>query len=190
MKKPVRQKKSDRLISPVTSDAAIQIDMMMAPLTKAIADMDRKWGIDCLPELVSVDTAAKWGLCLSKLNAAIDAEDMEKAKQWTGAALRGLALMDAEAEASGALRASLDVWEIELNGTTYGVLRDGRSWETVRERLPHLKLVTMREVAVALEWWHKHGLGAMMRAVDDAFPKAEIIRSNPDRSIDEEIGDL
>jgi len=185
--RPVRQKKSDRIITSAASEAAIRIDMMMAPFTKAIAEADKKWGIDRLPELVSVDTASKWGMCLAKLNAAVDAEDVEKATQWTGAALRGLTLMDAEAEASGAIRASLVVWEVELNGTTYGIMQDGRSWETLKEQMPHLKLVTLREVAVALEWWHKHGLGTMMRAIEDAFPKAEIIRSKPDGSLDDKF---
>lgn len=189
MKKPVRQKKSDRLISPKASDAAIKIDMMMAPLTKAVADADIRWGIDRLPELVSVETAGKWGLCLAKLNDAIDAEDAEKAAQWTGAAIRGLALMEAEAAASGALRASDDVWEVELNGAVYGIMRDGRAWQTIKEQRPELRLVTLREVAVALEWWNEHALGKMQEAVKAAFPASEIIRSNPNDCLEDELGD-
>ena len=186
-RRPTRQKKSDRLIAQKASASAIQIDMMLAPLTRAMAETDRKWGVDYLPELVSTDTAAKWGMCCAKLNEAIDAEDVEKATQWLGAAMRGLAVMDAEAAASGALRASLDVWEVELNGTVYGIMQDGRSWETLKQQRSNLKLVSLREVAVALEWWREHGLGVMMRAVEDAFPKAEITRSSPQKPFDDAI---
>ena len=188
--RPQRQKKSDRLISPKASDTAVKIDMMLAPLTKAVDDADRRWGIDRLPELVSVETAGKWGLCLGKLNEAINAEDAEKAAQWAGAAIRGLALMEAEAAAGGALRASEDVWEVELNGVVYGIMRDGRAWQSIKEQRPDLRLVTLREVAVAIEWWAEHGLGKMQAAVQDAFPAAEVIRSNPGGSLEDDIGEL
>jgi len=189
-RRPERQKKSDRLTNPAASAVAIKIDMMMAPLTLAVDEADRRWGIDRLPELVAVDTAAKWGLTLAKLSEAIDAEDAEKAAQWTGAALRGLAFMEAEASAGGALRACSDVWEVELNGVVYGIMRDGRAWQEIREQRPDLRLLTLREVAVAVEWWSEYGLGKMQAAVADAFPAAEVIRSRPGGSLEDDIGDL
>ena len=91
MKKPTRQKKSDRLISPKSSEAEQKIDMMLAPLTRAIDLADRKYGIDVLPELVEPATAAKWAVCLTRLNEAVDAHDVDEAVKWVGASIRGLA---------------------------------------------------------------------------------------------------
>ena len=179
VKAPQRQKKSDRLTHPKVSEAEQVIDYTLAPLQRAIQQADERWGIDMLPELVSAETAAKWGVCMARLNDAIDRSDVEAATQWAGAALRGLGHMEAEAASRGAHRASTDVLEVELNGVIYGVMKDGRSWQEIQRQRPGVKLVTLREVAVALEWWGKHGLGCMESEVKKFFPAAEIVASRP-----------
>jgi hypothetical protein len=179
MKKPTRQKKSDRLISPKSSEAEQKIDMMLAPLTRAIDLADRKYGIDCAPELVSPETAAKWGMCLSRLNDAVDAHDVEEVAKWVGASIRGLAYMEAEIASSGALRASLDVFEVEDgNGNIFAIMDDGRSWQKIQEQRPDRKLVTRREAAIALAFYQQHAIGIMTEEVRANFPKAEVIAVN------------
>lgn len=179
VKKPTRQKKSDRLISPKSSEAEQKIDMMLAPLTRAIDLADRKYGIDVLPELVEPATAAKWAVCLTRLNEAVDAHDVDESAKWVGASIRGLAYMEAEVAASGALRASLDVFEVEDgNGNIFAIMDDGRSWQEIQEQRPDRKLVTRREAAMALAFYQQHAIGIMTEEVKAHFPKAEVIAIN------------
>lgn len=179
MKKPTRQKKSDRLISPKSSEAEQKIDMMMAPLTRAIDLADRKYGIDCAVELVSPETAAKWGMCLSRLNEAVDAHDVDETAKWVGASIRGLAYMEAEIAASGALRASLDVFEVEDgSGNIFAIMDDGRSWQELESQYPGRTFVTRREAAIALTFYRQHALGIMTDQIKQHFPKSEVIAIN------------
>ena len=95
--------------------------------------------------------------------------------------------MDAQAEAAGAERASEDVWEVEVEDTVYGIMRDGRSWPTLQEKRPELKLVTLREAAIAIEFYHRHRVGVMTDEVKKHFPQAEVVKMTEKRSLDEEI---
>ncbi|MGA0807291.1 MAG: homoserine O-acetyltransferase/O-succinyltransferase family protein [Pseudohongiellaceae bacterium] len=85
----------------------------------------------------------------------------------------------AEVAASGALRASLDVFEVEDgNGNIFAIMDDGRSWQEIQERRPDRKLVTRREAAIALAFYQRHALGIMTEEVKANFPKAEVIAVN------------
>jgi len=181
-RRPVRQKKSDRILHGDQEPNTIMADYALAPLDRLALDMDRKWGIDMLPELVSPETAMKYGSAMSKLNAAIRDNDPAMVRERAEIAMRGLVAMDKEAEASGAQRASTDVWEVDVDGEVYGIMRDGRSWQTVKEQRPDLELVTLREVGIALQYWHKN---RMVRSVKETFPDADFITTN--KSLDDEI---
>ena len=68
--KPGRQKLEDRLISPsAASPEGIGCDMALGGLDRMAREMDRKWGVDRLPDLVSPEMAAKYGSAMGKLNA-------------------------------------------------------------------------------------------------------------------------
>ena len=77
MKQTKRQKKSDRILHGSQNRDAIMCDYALAPVDRLAIHMDEKWGIDVLPELVSVETAMKFGSAMAKMNAAIDANDPE-----------------------------------------------------------------------------------------------------------------
>ena len=181
-RRPVRQKKSDRLLHGDKEPNTIMSDYALAPLDRLALDMDRKWGIDMLPELVSAETAMKYGSAMSKLNAAIRENDPAMVRERAEIAMRGLVAMDREAQASGAQRASTDVWEVGIDGEVYGIMRDGRSWQTVKEQRPDLELVTLREVGIALQYWHKN---RMVKSVKETFPDSDFITTN--KSLDDEI---
>jgi hypothetical protein len=132
--------------------------------------MDRRWGVDVLPELVSTESAAKWGRAMAGLNAAIDAQDPDKVKFWVEICLRGLTAMDAEAVILGRPVSDPDIWEHEYEGQVYGIIADGREWPAAYAKRPGIAIHTMREVAVAL---HEHRNG-LVDAVKLAFPGAEV----------------
>ena len=48
-KRPRRERKADRLMSPDATKAQIECDYAIAPMDRLALEMDRKWGIDRLP---------------------------------------------------------------------------------------------------------------------------------------------
>jgi hypothetical protein len=169
-KRPTRQKKDDRILHKGATANEIKSDLSLAPFDAAVRAMDKRWGIDRLPELVSVESAAKWGKAMAGLNGAIDAHDPDKTKFWVEVCLRGLASMDAEAVTLGRPVSDPMIWEHEYEGKVYGIIADGREWPAAYAKRPGIAIHTMREVAVAL---HEHRNG-LVNAVKLAFPGAEV----------------
>ena len=168
--RPTRQKKDDRILHKGATANEIKADLSLAPFDAAVREMDKRWGVDRLPELVSVESAAKWGRAMAGLNAAIDAQDPDKVKFWVEICLRGLTAMDAEAVSLGRLVSDPMIWEHEYEGQVYGIIEDGREWPAAYAKRPGIAIHTMREVAVAL---HEHRNG-LVNAVKLAFPGAEV----------------
>lgn len=165
VKRPVRHMKSDRVISPRLTTEEQQCDTMVGALTHDAQRMDWKWGIGRLEELVSTETAAKYGLAMARLNQAMDAHDVGGVLKWVESCRRGLAIMDAEALSRGHLALSTDVWEVEAEGIKFAILKDGRKWQEVAERLPDARLITERELVLALASYHSSLLSTV---VDEA----------------------
>jgi hypothetical protein len=168
--RPTRQKKDDRILHKGATANEIRADLSLAPFDKAVREMDKRWGVDRLPELVSVESAAKWGKAVAGLNGAIDAQDPDKVKFWVEICLRGLTAMDAEAVALGRPVSDPMIWEHEFEGTVYGIIEDGREWPAAYAKRPGIAIHTMREVAVALHA-HRNGL---VDAIKLSFPGAEV----------------
>jgi hypothetical protein len=169
-KRPTRQKKDDRILHKGATAAQVRCDMALAPFDNACREMERKWGVDVLPDLVSTESAEKWGRAMAGLNSAIDSEDPDKTKFWVEICLRGLTAMDAEAVSLGRPVSDPDIWEHEYEGQVYGIIEDGREWPAAYAKRPGIAIHTMREVAVAL---HEHRNG-LVNAVKLAFPGAEV----------------
>jgi hypothetical protein len=175
MKQNKRQKKSDRILHGSQSKDAIMCDYALAPVDRLAIQMDEKWGIDVLPELVSVSMSQKYGSAVAKMNAAVEAGDVEECRKRCEVVMRGLQAMDAEAERIGAQRASTDVWEVEIDGKLFGVMKDGRSWRTIKKQRPELELLTLREVGLAYSWFRDNWAGELEKAAKQSFPGAEIV---------------
>jgi hypothetical protein len=167
---------ADRLLNPTLSAADIACDYALAPFDRAARDADNRWGIDRLPELVSTETAAKWGKTLASLNDAIETSDPESVRAWAEVGIRGLAVMDAEAEKRGAIPADPAIWEYEYNGLKFGIFADGAKWQAAKRKRPDLVLYSMQEVAAALVA-RMEELPAVAAALA-AFPEAQITAVN------------
>ena len=181
-RKPKYSKKADKLFNREASKTEIMCDYAIAPVDRIAVQMDLKWGIDMLPELVSVETAQKYGSAMAKMNAAIQENNPEECKIRAEIVVRGLAAMDAEAERLGAQRASTDVWEMEIDGELFGIMKDGRSWQAIKQQRPEMELLTMREVALAYRHFREHKAGEFEQAVKKSFPSAEVMDIRPKRS--------
>ena len=135
-------------------------------LDKMVRDMDRKWGVDRLPEIVSPETAAKYGSALAKLCAAIDEGEPEMIAARANVCMRGMAAMDGEALSLGRAPAELDnVWIMEFNGIEVGLMKDARHWPKIMDHHPGLELITENEVITALAFYRETQLGKMVNAV-------------------------
>lgn len=175
-KRPRRQKKADRLLWTEQNKADIQCDYAIGPMDRVAVEMDRKWGIDRLPELVSPETATKFGTAMAQMNAALDAKDPELATHKAGVVMRGLRAMDAEAERLGHKPATGDFWEYEVSGFRFAVLKDGVEWMAAKERRPDLNFYTLREIGLALKAYAEI---VPLEAAKQHFPDAEITKLPP-----------
>ena len=185
-KRPVRQRKADRLISHGLTQEEIQCDYALAPFDHMAFAMDKKWGVDRLVELVSPDMAERYGSAMAKLNAAIDANDPEQVSLRAGVCMRGMEAMDQAATQSGAEPASQDVWLVQADGREYGLMRDARAWPSVQEKHPKLRLISEREMILAIEMYQRSLAGQMVEAVKDSFPQADVIKI-PNYNLEDEI---
>jgi len=185
--KPKRQKKSDRILHSGQTQNQIITDYAVAPFDRKAEEMDEKWGIDRLVELVSAETAAKYGSAMAKFNDAIDAGDPSVTAARAQVCIRGMEAMDAEATAAGAERASMDVWEVEVDGELYGVMRDARSWQAIKAQRPEMTLVSLREVALALKHWRGSIAGEFERSVKESFGDGAEVVAITNRNLEDEI---
>ena len=188
-KRPMRQKKSDRLTQGINDKAMIEIDFAVAGFDEKSREMDLKWGVDRLVEVVGVvdpNMAMKFGSAMSKTNKAISDNDPEEVAARVGVCIRGMDAMDRLAMQSNCQPASQDVWEIEADGQVYALMRDGRSWPSIRDRHPNAELVTEREMVLAITMYRNSVVGGMVAETKNAFPSAEVI-SFKGKEYDDEI---
>jgi hypothetical protein len=181
IKRPQRQKSGDRMLAKHAREVEIRIDYAVAPLTKLTRDLDHFWGIDTLVEIVPPEMAEKFGMAVAKLNAAIEAQDVDEVVKWVGVCMRGSKAMHEAALASGAAPASDEAWLIQADDKQYALLKDGRAWQRFQEKHPDIEVVTERELILALRWYRESRVGRVMSEVKDHFPQAEVIDFKEDK---------
>lgn len=184
-----RQKKFDRLLSPGATVAEIECDFVLAPFDRACREMDRLWGIDRLPGLVPLEMAQRYGRAIAAMNASIEAQDPEATRDNAGNCVKGLAAMNAAAEAASAPKADPTIWEYDCDGYKFGVMADDRSWQAAQAARPDLQLRTMREVGNALRAYDQVVTGEVMAEVKKHFPAATVKAIRPRTDLEKELDD-
>ena len=174
MTRPNRTRKDDRLTHRGVSANEVQCDLALGPFDRMARETDARWGVDRLPELVSPETARRWGVAMANLNAAIEANDPDMTVARVNACLRGFAAMDAEATAAGHQPIPPAAQEIEVDGKLSAVLWDADQWPAYAALRPGVRIYTPREVANALAAY-----GGTVAAIKDAFPGASIAYRKP-----------
>ena len=128
-KSPRRGKKGDMIINPGASKEQIMVDMAVVAFDRTALEMDRKWGIDRLVDLVTPDMAIKYGQALARMNEAIsDGSDPTLAQRRANDCVRGMQAMDRVATESGAQRASGAYWEVMVDDIKLVIMADSASW--------------------------------------------------------------
>ena len=181
----VEGKKFDRLLSPAASAAAIRCDYAAQPFFRLEADMDRKWGINRLPGLVTPALAEKFGRAAAHLNDCMNREDPEQTAAAAANCIRGMQAMDREAGDAGHEPASPEIWITEVDGKIFAFIRQADMWQAAQEAAPGAIVCTIREAAFSL--------GAsnlpMLAEVKKNFPGAQINTIRQRTELQESLND-
>jgi hypothetical protein len=176
-KRPRRQRKGDRLTYGGAPKDEVACDYAVWPFDKAARDMDQKWGVDRLPELVAPALAAKYGAALGHLNACLSAGKPEDAVAAAENCIKGMAAMDAAAEAAGHKPPGL-LAECEHEGFHFGIIAEP-GHDIAIDRLG-LRLFTVVEIARIL----KMHVGAdIIAEVKEKFPGSQIVNIKKQESV-------
>lgn len=158
---------------------------------QAFVSMEAKWGIDVLPSLVAPETAAKFARACSKRDEAIREGTDDEAIAKLAVVVRGLAAMEAEAEAAGHTPAAVSQWR--------HIDDDGTEWIFVHTHDEAKRLVAAGEKAAGRQIWSLPEVVRMLSAsslvavlkAKDMMPQAEIVaarrRSKSEELLDDEI---
>ena len=172
--KPRRQRSADRVLHRDVTAVQIKCDFALAGFDRMSNAMDHKWGIDRLVELVPADVAAKYGSAMAKLNQAIDDQDPDEVAVRASVCIRGMQAMDQIATQAHGEPPTAQVWVVEADGYTFGLMRDPRAWQRAQEAYPKLELITEREMVLALTMYRRSLAKEMIDAAKAAFPGAEV----------------
>lgn len=186
MKHP-RHRQPDRLITPGATSAEIACDHAAAPFDRVAGEMAAIWGIDRLPSLVSPETAAKYGRAAAYLNECLNEGDAAKVASAAANCVKGMQAMDAEARRLGHTPAPPDAWVWAEGSTRFVVIRDESRWPQAEAAHPGLRIVTLRQVANALELYDK-AMPAIEK-VQAAFPGATVTAIRERTALEEELDD-
>lgn len=182
---PEYARKHDRILHRAATAREIECDLIVAPLQRQIELADAKYGYDVLPLLVMPETAAKWARATAGLHEAVGEQDVEKVKAWVQVCLRGLIAMQEEAKSNPDNLLPPQIWDCEVDGETFCVIRDARQHERASRLRPGRRVYTMREVAVALRAMQTH----LVDTVKDTFAGAEIVgvRKIEDDNVEDDL---
>lgn len=177
-------RRRDPLVHPGATSDEMAIGNTLAPFDRAVRETEVKWGIDRLPEIVSPESAAKWGSAVGKLNAAIDSGDVQEVTARVGVCLRGLAALDAEATAAGHRPISPEAIEIKVDGVLCVILADDAAWPKYAETRPGVRIYSLTEVANALAAY-----GQTIAAIKDLWPGARVTAVRKPTPLEAELND-
>lgn len=175
--RPQRPPKHDTLTCPDATAEETATHHTLAPFDRMARQMDAKWGIDRLPELVSVDLAEKFGQTMASLNEAILTR--KELPGWVGVGIRAYQALDAYAEEHGAPKADTHLFEYDLDGFKFGVMRDDAAWQAIKVSRPDIQLFTMRQVALALKALQEGT--EFLDGIQEHFPEARLTKITTDK---------
>ena len=165
----------------------LRCDYAARPFDRASREMDRKWGIDRLPSLVSPDTAMKWGRTLEKLNAAIEASDPDEIAARAAVAVRGLAFMDSEATSAGKQTLPSGALTGAVEGMRFVIIPEASCWPQYQDEFPDHLMFTLHQVGVAMK--DRLENSEVVQEARKHFPDAKITAVRPQTELERALND-
>ena len=159
---------------------AMQMGDIIANVTAHANEMNRRWGFNRLPWIVSFDLmerfkrqSAKWELACFECAGSMLPADLQRVRSHGEAMKRAYDAMEAEALATGKTPAPPGTWEFELSDGTPVVLVRTTAEMGNAERAPQAQVWSLEEIARIIEKFPELVL------CKDQFPQAEVIRMAP-----------
>jgi len=145
-RKTKKPQKFDPFINPNPENATGIYDAIR-PLDRVALEMEEKWGADRLPDLVSPATAARFASAQKKLNAAIDADDLELVIKKAAALIRGWKALNEEATAAGRKPMEPVAWcWRDDEGRSHAFLKENADALAYAKKNPNTATWTMAEI--------------------------------------------
>lgn len=166
----------DRIFEPdlIGDQVAEMIYHAMKALDETATSMERTWGVNRLPSLVSAETASKFGSAKAKLDEAIKSNDHELMIKKANVMQKGWLALDREAKTLGAKTLK------QLNDESVHVSHPetGQQYVIVKRHgasdIPEgAKEYSFDEVCRALHWFNNQTGGVVERA-KELFPGATV----------------
>lgn len=167
-----------------------QIDGIIRNVREHADEMNRRWGFNRLPHLVSLDLMerfkrqkAAWELACFECCGSLMPSDLERMQRIGEAMKRAYAALDAEALQLGKTPAPPGAWGFELkNGTPITLVRSRSELGNV-ETAPGGQVWCLEEIGEIITRFPE------LIAAKDAFPEAEIIQIAPSNEARELVDD-
>ena len=167
-----------------------QIDGVIRNVTEHANEMNRRWGFNRLPHIVSLDQMErfkrqkqKWELACFECCTFPTPADFDRVKRQGEAMKRGYAALDAEAMALGRTPAPPGQWGFELKDGTPIILVRSRSEMGNVDRPHGAQVWCLEEIGEIITKFPELVL------TKDQFPEAEVIKMTPSHEVRELVDD-
>ena len=182
-RKPMRGIQREFFGSSDRADRKIQ--SALVELDKVASDMERRWGVDRLREIVSPELRERFDETLDRLNAAIGLRDVDGVEKHAAAMGRGWIALENAAKSSGARELDGRHWEAALpDGRVLCVAETREEAYKVSLDRPGCVVLSVPEIAALFGIWD--GKGLVTEALV-AFPGAEIVEARERVELNDEI---
>jgi hypothetical protein len=180
---------------PTRNMVGAEMGDIIANVTEHANEMNRRWGFNRLPYIVSIDLMQrfksqkrKWAeACFDCAGSCLPA-DIERLRKHGEAMKRAYAALEAEALAQGKVPAPPGQWEFELKDGTPIVLCRTRAEMGNVQREPQAQVWCLEEIGEIITRFPE------LLTAKNLFPAAEIIRLAPDQRerelVDEILSDI
>jgi hypothetical protein len=172
-------------------DVATAMGDIIRTVTEHANEMNRRWGHNRLPHIVSIDLMQKfkaqqfkWQKACMECVGSMLADDLARVKAHGEAMIRAYAALEREALALGKHPAPPGQWEFELSDGTPVVLVRTRAEMGNVSRDPKAQVWCLEEIGEIITKFP-----ALVLA-KEAFPEMEIIRMAPGPEVHELVDDL
>ena len=98
------------------------INRLIEKLDEVAIKYEAKWGVYRLETLASPDLARKWQAQVDKINEAIETKNIRSLEDLVEGAIRGYALLEAEAIKGGHSPTAPEFWELRKGSRVYRVV--------------------------------------------------------------------
>ncbi len=112
-----------------------------------IIEVEKVWGVDRLPYLVSDETRRKWWRAVDALNQAIHDGDADKVRRLVDNLVIGIDRLVVEAQGLGAHPLAADIWQTPLeDGRTLQIVRTWPERAYRADKDPNVVTYTLEEI--------------------------------------------